>query len=70
MVLLGYAPDAVRAFQRDNGLAVDGISGPMTRAKMHKALTALPPIEVAPSVEKSLSAILSLIASLLKGMKA
>lgn len=71
LVLLGYAPDAVRLFQRDNGLAVDGISGPMTRAKLHKALAALPPIEAAPTAPKSpLSAILSLIASLLKGMKA
>ncbi|MEM6386914.1 MAG: peptidoglycan-binding domain-containing protein [Pseudomonadota bacterium] len=46
--MLGYAPgtvdgvlgastgDAVRAFQRDNGLAVDGIIGPNTRAALNR----------------------------------
>jgi putative chitinase len=43
LVLLGYKPDAVRAFQRDVRMTVvDGIAGPMTRAAMHGALSELP----------------------------
>lgn len=41
LVLLGYEPDAVRRFQDDAGLAVDGISGPKTRAAMHAALVGI-----------------------------
>lgn len=47
LVLLGYEADDVRGFQRAAGLAVDGISGPNTRAAMHKALTALPASPIA-----------------------
>jgi|TARA_R110000822_G_scaffold7154_2_gene29429 putative chitinase len=38
LVLLGYGADDVRGFQMARGLAVDGVSGPMTRAAMHSAL--------------------------------
>jgi putative chitinase len=37
--LLGFT--TVAAFQKSAGLAVDGISGPKTRAALHKALTGL-----------------------------
>jgi putative chitinase len=50
LVLLGYAADDVRGFQRAAGLAVDGISGPNTRAAMHKALSAPHSAPVAPPV--------------------
>ncbi|MGR3376069.1 peptidoglycan-binding protein [Salipiger abyssi] len=40
LVLLGYGPEAVRLFQDDAGLAVDGIAGPKTRAALHAALVA------------------------------
>jgi putative chitinase len=49
LVLLDYEADNVRGFQRDAGLAVDGISGPKTRAAMHNALTALPAPQTAPT---------------------
>ncbi|GHE51068.1 hypothetical protein GCM10019059_07840 [Camelimonas fluminis] len=38
LVVLGYAPDAVRAWQSDNRLTADGIAGPATRASLHDAL--------------------------------
>lgn len=38
LVLLGYPPDGVESFQRDMKIGVDGISGPITRAKMHEQL--------------------------------
>lgn len=41
LVLLGYGPEAVRLFQDDAGLTVDGISGPKTRAALHAELTAV-----------------------------
>lgn len=41
LVLLGYAVNEIAKFQKDNGLAADGLSGPLTRAAMHKALLAL-----------------------------
>jgi putative chitinase len=41
LVMLGYAPDGVSAFQKAAGEAVDGIAGPRTRAALHKALVAL-----------------------------
>lgn len=37
--LLGFT--TVAAFQKSAGLVVDGISGPKTRAALHKALTGL-----------------------------
>jgi putative chitinase len=43
LVLLGYTPEAVKAFQLTNGLEPDGDAGPLTRAAMHKALSALSP---------------------------
>jgi putative chitinase len=39
--MLGYAPDAVAAFQAEAGEKADGIAGPRTRAALHKALVAL-----------------------------
>jgi len=41
LVVLGYAPDGVRQFQANAGIAVDGEAGPKTRAALHKALLAL-----------------------------
>lgn len=38
LVLLGYDPDDVSGFQRKASLAVDGISGALTRDALHKAL--------------------------------
>ncbi len=43
LVLLGYAPTDIRGFQAKAGLAVDGVSGPQTRAAMHRQLVALAP---------------------------
>ncbi|UWQ64142.1 glycoside hydrolase family 19 protein [Leisingera caerulea] len=44
LVLLGYSVGDVRAFQCVSGVTADGRIGPNTRAAMHKALCALPPI--------------------------
>lgn len=41
LVLLGYAPNDVAAFQKRVGEKADGITGPRTRAALHKALVAL-----------------------------
>lgn len=38
LVLLGYNPKDIKGFQKDQGLAVDGIAGPMTRQSLHTAL--------------------------------
>ncbi|MBX5112672.1 glycoside hydrolase family 19 protein [Rhizobium lentis] len=40
LVVLGYAPDAIRQFQSASGLSADGDIGPKTRAALHKALLA------------------------------
>lgn len=61
LVLLGYAPDAVKKFQSDHGLElIDGKPGPKTRAAMHVALVALtagamakPAVTAAPVVEQT-----------------
>lgn len=56
LVLLGYERDDIRAFQVAAGIKVDGISGPVTRAALHKALrerAAVPDVEyVAPASGK------------------
>ena len=36
--------ETVRAFQQRHALAADGVAGPITRGVLHKALTALPPV--------------------------
>lgn len=41
LVLLGYGPRDIKQFQSDNGLLVDGQSGPKTRAALHAALVKL-----------------------------
>jgi len=41
LVLLGYGVNEVAKFQKDHKIASDGISGPMTRAEMHKDLVAM-----------------------------
>ena len=38
LVLLGYGPLDVLTFQSDAGIEADGVSGPVTRGKMHSAL--------------------------------
>ena len=59
LAILGFAPSAVKAFQGDHGLIADGISGPKTRAAMHRALVAMTPakarsvaVMAAPVVQK------------------
>lgn len=42
LVFLGYNATEIKRFQEKNGLIVDGVSGPQTRAAMHKALKAMP----------------------------
>lgn len=41
LVLLGYAPNDIAAFQKQAGEKADGIAGPRTRAALHQALVAL-----------------------------
>ena len=74
LVLAGYAPTAVKAFQQDAGLDVDGIAGPKTRAALHDALEALPlvaftddtPVEPDPDADAILAAILPDIKALIE----
>lgn len=40
LVFLGYARSDIAGFQAANGLVVDGISGPLTRAEMNRRLKA------------------------------
>ncbi|MDE4272947.1 glycoside hydrolase family 19 protein [Phaeobacter gallaeciensis] len=44
LVLLGYGAEDLRAFQRADGLVVDGLPGPKSHSALHSALLALPPI--------------------------
>lgn len=53
LVLLGHEPTDIMGFQQENGLKPDGISGPQTRAAMHKALVALTPGEWAKTSVKA-----------------
>jgi len=60
LVMLGYDPTDIRGFQSCAGLAVDGVSGPQTRAAMHRQLVALvpaeasrPEVKAAPVVEET-----------------
>lgn len=41
LVVLGYAVNALRQFQREAGVAIDGVAGPVTRSKLHTALVSL-----------------------------
>lgn len=52
LVLLGYGPTEVKAFQRDYKLKDDGIAGAMTRQAMHKALGGRNPFKEVVKVEK------------------
>ncbi|TXH19749.1 MAG: glycoside hydrolase family 19 protein [Hyphomicrobiaceae bacterium] len=59
LVLLGRDPNSVEKYQREKGLAADGISGPQTRAALHADLLALTPgateaksTSIAPVTEK------------------
>ncbi len=53
LVLLGYGPTDIRAFQKDHKLTVDGIAGPKTRTAMHLALVAMTPEDERPSEVKA-----------------
>lgn len=73
LVLLRYNPDDIRGFQSSHGLTVDGISGPNTRAAMHKALTGLkapttpvsiPVVTTAPSDDTDRAKITAIAAAL------
>lgn len=66
LVLLGYPPESLVNFQSDQGLVVDGISGPKTRAALHQALTALPKIGTPPAA-KGWAGVLALFLNILKG---
>lgn len=48
LVLLGFGPTDVRAYQKADKLEVDGDSGPRTRAALHMRLAALSPVVNAP----------------------
>jgi len=50
LVLLNFEPSGLKMFQKAEGLAVDGISGPATRGRLHQALKALSGRPVAPPV--------------------
>jgi putative chitinase len=41
LVVLGYAPDAIKQFQATSGLDADGDAGPKTRSALHTALLGL-----------------------------
>ena len=43
LVLLGRDPNSVEKYQAEKGLSVDGITGPKTRAALHKELMKLTP---------------------------
>lgn len=49
LVVLGYAPTAVREFQLNSGLTADGDPGPLTRAAIHKRLAAMGDVKTAPA---------------------
>lgn len=60
LVLLGVAPNDLKGFQASAKLKVDGVSGPQTRAEMHKRLVALtkgessrPEVKNAPVTEET-----------------
>ena len=45
LVLLGYHSSDVMRFQMDNGLKVDGVAGPATRAVLHRSLVLSKPLQ-------------------------
>lgn len=53
LVLLGYGPTDVRAFQRKAKLTVDGSAGPLTRSALHMALVAETPEEERPAATQA-----------------
>lgn len=60
LVLLGLPPADIKAFQTSAKLKVDGVSGPQTRAEMHKRLVAMtkgeserPEVKAAPVTEET-----------------
>jgi putative chitinase len=58
LVLLGFGPLEVSKFQSYDGIEVDGVSGPVTRGRMHAALKSLAlkdPISNAPTLPVSCS---------------
>jgi putative chitinase len=49
LVVLGFAPTAIREFQMSQGLAADGDPGPLTRAAIHKRLAAMGDVKTTPA---------------------
>lgn len=69
LVLLGRNPDDVRGFQGASGLIVDGVSGPRTRAELHRQLMALPPPATEVEAQGIGAAIAALFMFILEGVK-
>lgn len=69
LILLGRDPEDLRKFQLDHGLMVDGVSGPRTRAAMHKALRALKPAPAKTgAVSNPFADFITALADFLKGL--
>lgn len=51
LVLLGHRPTDIAGFQQTHRIKVDGIAGPNTRAALHKALLAKPPVSFGDRIE-------------------
>lgn len=47
LYMLGYGASGIKAFQKHNGLLVDGVPGAKTRAMLHTNLKALPAMDAA-----------------------
>jgi putative chitinase len=82
LILLGRDPEDIRGFQRQADLAVDGVSGPLTRKAMHDKLVAFPDLsaagdvaeppkppvqEVKPTIEDAVAQITAILRALLNG---
>lgn len=67
LVLLGYSPTDVKGFQKDCGLAQDGIAGDLTKVDLHRMLLGMPAVSFGKSeTKKPNNWFISLLLSLLK----